>query len=845
MVGWKERGYVPDSDDEDEILVDEIGQINSHESQIDIQIGDSAIPPQPRLNSSALSNHEVDSHSTTVPPLASDLSDQGDDFLDFEDFADDNTPFQDPPCTDQPSSTAARLEAELSRGIQLTQDVLGPLNDLDDATDSPLSSPPASLPDSLHHAEAHMVTASLLPTVNNENDLDALAGVQDSFSVTPLSRSLRRRAPIQLHPYALEDAKYRQSLRDRGLKPVRTLGTVQAPEDSAQDDSQDHGTYESSQVEEPYQQIPSSSLMMQDADDESQSPVRPTRMRIPAFDLGEDLPELDDILQTHAIQPLGAAAIARKRLQRARKVSGKLDRDEYRIYDLPDDENEAESVDTTSQARFRIHPSPPRSRDGISSQDGITVEIDRHFPNDRTPLSLPTPMLSSEARPQKRRRSASASSRISISLEDSDDSSDSTMSERSNVEPGRFQRMQRRIKGVLPASWLKLDQKKQLNVEVQKHKLLHSPVKSVAEKGVAKRIPASTARNVYASGTQPAFDDRNVYGSSESDTDEPAGLQNNDTVDDGFVSLMEDVIEDNAIDAMLPARARARAVSRRKKQQKLGDMWENTHDRPRKIRGRSGTRNGRSYATNISSKVSGGLRPRKKMKKVHAQPRITVLDAPGFEEQEIPRFLRIAARRRKKPEQQQEQDPSTKFFRLATKRDTMDVMAGLAQWRSRRAQTHATLTPRGELPRRPPATRPMKCISVTAKAENNNTHLTFLKQSTESTLKRVQLNQTQGNLLVHQAFSQPQRASHLLAGLFKPSSASFRRSGVGQSLDIFKRSLTQSEPRVNPSNHTLLPRRVPKNSSNIRNNPGQNPELKALLPSGVAPSQQHRARRPR
>lgn len=843
MVGWKERGYVPDSDDEDEILVDGIGQNESHEIQIDLQIGDSAIPPHPRLNSSALSSHEVDSHSTTVPPLASDLSDQEDDFLDFEDFVDDNTPFQDPPCTDQPSSTAARLEAELSRGIQLTQDVLGPLNDLDDTKDSPLSSPPASLPDSSHHVEAHTVAATLLPTLNHENDLDALAGVQDSSSVTPLSRSLRRRAPIQLHPYALEDAKYRQSLKDRGLKPVRTVGTVQAPEDSAQDDSQDHGTYESSQVEEPYQQMPSSSLMMQDPDDESQSPVRPTRMRIPAFDLGEDLPELDDILQTHAIQPLGAATVARKRLQQARKFGGKRDRDEYRIYYLPDDENEAESADTTSQARFRIPPSPPRSRDGVSSQDGITVEIDRHFPNDRTPFPLPTPMLSSEARRQKRLRSASASSRISISLEDSDDSSDSTMSERSNIEPGRFQRMQRRIKGVLPASWLKLDQKKQLNVEVQKHKLSHSPVKSVAERGIAKRIPASTARNVYGRGTQPAFDDRNIYGSSESDTDEPAGLQNNDTVDDGFGPLMEDVIEDNAIDAMLPARARA--ISRRKKQPKLGDMWENTHDIPRKVGGRSGTRNGRSYASKISSKVSGGLRPRKKMKKVHAQPRITVLDAPGFEEQEIPRFLRIAARRRKKPEQQQEQDPSTKFFRLATKRDTMDVMAGLAQWRSRRAQTHATLTPRDELPRRPPATRPTKCISVTAKAENNNTQLTFLKQSTESTLKRVQLNQTQGNLLVHQSFSQPQRASHLLAGYFKPSSASFRRSGVGQSLDLFKRSLTQSEPSVNPSNHTLLPRRVPKNSSNIRHNPGQNPELKARPPSGVEPSQQHRARRPR
>lgn len=847
MVGWKERGYVPDSDDEDEIPVDEIGQNPGQESQIDIEIGNSGAPSQPRPSPLTTSNHEVDSHLPVVQPLATDLSDQEDDIPDFEDFDNEDTALQYQPSPEPATSTAARLQAELNRGIKLTQDVLGCVSDLDDATDSPLSSPPASLPDSYHasHDDIPVLTASLVAT--EPGSLDASGGVQDLSSVTPLSRSLRTRAPIQLHPYALEDAKYRQSLKDRGLKPVRTLSTLQGPDNNAQDESQGREAYQSSQAEDSYDQLPSSSLVRQDPDDESQSPVRGTRTQLPALDLGEDLPELDDILQNHAIPPPGAVTVARKRLQRNRKAGSKHRRDQYRVYDLPDDESEIEPVKRPSRARFRIPPSPPRSRDELSSQDGFPIEPERQLYHDGTPFPLPTPLVSSASHPQKRLRSASAASRIPISLGDTDDSPGSA-SERSDTEPEGIQRMQRRIKGVLPASWLKLDQKKQLNVDYQRHKLPRSPVKLVVEKGVAKRVPSSTARNRIGNSTQTAFDDRNFYGSSESDTDEAGELGNHGAGEEGFGTLMEDVVEDNTIDAMLPARRRN--VSQRSKQQKLGDMWTSTHDKPRKIGAWSGTHDEGSNPRQARTKTSGVSRIHKKMKRVHAQPQITVHDAPGFEEREIPRFLRIAARRKKKSDHPGEQNLTTKFFKLATKRDTTDVKAGLVEWKSRRGRRHSTLPPSVEPHQRASTAqpRPKEDDDVTTRDQNNNnqdTYLTLLKQSTKSTLKRVQLNQTQSNLLDHRSVSQPERASHFLSDYFKPSSASFRRSSVGRSLDIFKRSLTQSEARAKPPKAHPLPRRVPKKTSGVANNFQQNQDSNARPSSSVTPSQQHRVHRSR
>jgi len=830
MVGWKERGYVPDSDDEDEDVGVVIGSNANPEHQIDslvnTQIGDSASPSQPNFNSSTSANNET---TSSIPK-------QGDTFLALQDAGGENHSVQRSSFINPASTVADRLEAELNKGIQLTQEVLGSFIDRDDDTDSPLSSPPDSLPNSPRQHAPSLRTSSLPSATGGK--LDIQATIQSLTSTTPPGRSFRRRAPIQLHPYALEDAKYRQSLKDRGLKPVRTLGATPGQQTGDKAESQSVDGQPSSQMDDSYHQSPRSSPMMQDPDDESQSPVRAIRRPATDIDLGEELPELNDILNSNVIQPPNAARGTHRRLQRPRKAPRKPIHDEYHVFDLPN-ENEPAALLRRSRHVFRVPPSPPRSRDDLSSQDAVNLDDDQQSQADPAPFSLPTPLLSSETRPKRPlSRSASPFSHISGSLDISDESSDSALSEHSDDESQGVHRLQRKIKGVLPASWLKLDQKEQRGVEKQTQKPLHSPMRSAIERGVAKHVSGSRTRIDLA--------DLSLYSESESesesDNNNPAGLPYGNDVGDDLDSFMDDVTEDNTVDAMLPPRSRDN--SRRKKQQRLREVWANTRNRS-SIRAVA-SHSGNSGASNARPKASGGSRPRKRLKKSHSKPQMTVLDAPGFDEPKIPRFLRIAARRNKSSNRQLGQDQSKKFFRLATKQDTLDVRAGLLQWKSHRAQRNSTLPSSNVAHSRPlsPQPRPQPDLSATRHNRNDNTtHLTLLKQSTKATLKRVQFNQTQRNALSSQSRLHPQPYAQSLAEFFKPRPVSSNHSSWQQPFDLFNRSHNQG---AIPPKQKSLPRRVPKNTSNIRDSSKQQ-DIQSIADSSSATippnsSRKHRSR---
>lgn len=99
---------------------------------------------------------------------------------------------------------------------------------------SPLSSPLSSLhsislgedDESLRdRPEGHKETATT-ETQAPQNREEPLPPFESSDRILqemsqPMRRSLRQRNPIQLHPYLLEDAKYRSLMKARGLKPVR------------------------------------------------------------------------------------------------------------------------------------------------------------------------------------------------------------------------------------------------------------------------------------------------------------------------------------------------------------------------------------------------------------------------------------------------------------------------------------------------------------------------------------------------------------------------------------------------------------------------------------------------
>ncbi|KAL2428314.1 hypothetical protein ABEF91_008144 [Exophiala dermatitidis] len=769
MADWRARGYVPDSDDDEEdedVDVDALSRDDStdiadsglftrqtktgpSDKSTSSQPGTSAtsdrahivveIPSQRsgRLNDGADTAHfQISSKSVTTSSAAARKNHDGSEK--------DVSPLSS---SSHANSIATRLEAELEKGLQTVQDILGALEKTaEDDTDSPLSSLPSSIANSPRPSSPALVGSAGVGLGQAEAASNH-AFLQESAG-QPMRRSFRPRAPIQVHPYALEDAKYRQTLKSRGLKPVRLQQIISEAHNTSEEDSQGADTYESSQTKNSETQSqPSSPVVDKEDEDESQSPVRGVRPRFtgPQFSFGDDLPDLSDFLGGTATQD------SRKALKKVRRPRGLLDAraiNDSRIYDLPTDETVYGSRIVPRQSpSFQIPPSPPSSRGALFSQDGPLPDVIEHLRRDETPTLLPTPLLSSESHSRKRARIESLSSSDSEKIVISDDSpAQSSASESSGDESNGIQRMRRKIKGVLPASWLKLDVKgKNSNLPSRQH--ARSPVKSALEKGIAQRISSSEARRKSNVRRRPSETDTMVFTVAESDSDEPRIPTADDFDDDDLMMLDSEVVEDNSIDAMLAPRTRKTVPGG--KQPRLRKALSVSSSMP-KARQTGGTGGQIHHSVNRSTGTRSKRvsRPKKKHKKRNEKLKPTVLDAPGFQDKEIPLFLKVARRRAGRSGHLRPQEPSKKFFRLATVEDTLDVNHELIQWCTRQSSTTRTgghetagVSRSPSRPQRRRSTDMSQNFSLNS-VDKDSTELTQLKQSTKATLQRIQTNQS-------------------------------------------------------------------------------------------------------
>ena len=432
------------------------------------------------------------------------------------------------------SSIAARLEAEIRKGLETIQDVLriSP-SSLESDNDSPLSSVPSSALSSPRHSAsknrhrndlgsspAGLGNGSLSPQDSTPPSAGAtlqqgpypippvliVQGPQTAVEVSNVAdsirteevfrrRSLRPRAAIQLHPYALEDAKYRQTWTASGLKPVRVPEVATRPEDASKEDSQGASAYESSQANPPddyAQDLISPKDVRNDgssiiADEESQSPRRGTRHRHSSpglldYDNLSDLPDFN-------IQSAPSSILKRKKASRRPLLKMDPGGDGLELYDLPDYEPSARKSNNARRQISSALLSPPRSRGGLSSEDGPAAE-------NHTPSFLPTPFVSSGIGTSKRTFAAlldvSDSENDVISLSD-DEAPPSSPRDTTDLEPQGMQHLRRRIRGVLPASWVKLDLKQREKPHSSRQQIL-SPAKSALEKGVAKHVFSTVRR---------------------------------------------------------------------------------------------------------------------------------------------------------------------------------------------------------------------------------------------------------------------------------------------------------------------------------------------------------------
>lgn len=780
MATWRERGYVPDSDEEEEeetFVTLEVNHGKPAPKTVSSEIGIACLHSETQTLDVGASDSPIDVDFLPIKQLDEAFGDHGDPAnngptITVKGLSQQPTPHHANTEQVQHSadsstlSTAAKLEAEIRRGLQTLQDVLAtPHKPLESEDDSPLSSPPSSIWRSPRHDSP--------PPIHPPLTFDACEPGRDgpdlpqNVSFVIPRRSFRPRAPIQVHPYALEDAQYRRSLRDRGMRPVRLQPAAGDPERPSEGDSQGTDAYESSQTGYADHQALPLSPIPADANDESQSPIRGLRVRAaaPELDFDEDLPDLSDILRG------SAAAIsnrAPKRTPRALKRQLNTKIDERRIYDLPNEDSIDRHSSGKESVSFIVPPSPPRSRGTLSSQDDAHVNslLEEGLPG-RTPVALPTPLVSSDKRGSKRVLIQVSSSSDSDGDLTNDDQL-SSASEKSNNESQGVQRMQRKIRGVLPASWLRLDIKQQKGGHRHQNQP-RSPVKNVLEKGVAQRMSASSIRGRRRDSSHADEDVIDLYASSESESVELDFDEILLAEYDQRHTLEDDVVEEDIVDAMLAPRQRN--ISLKRPQQRRKDVWP--RKRPMEVSKRAppGYRSsevGPSLAPFSTGKARGA---RKKVKRKHEGPQMTILDAPGFRENDVPPFLRIASRRSGVLGGVRSQDPSKKFLKLATRSDTLDVNAELGRWRAHPSKVHTSLTNNGKLTSGRIQLHPVDDISDRNSARPNNKaqiQLTSLTRATKNTLERLRNNQNSDRRLRFESATPAYSRPSALLDYFKP-----------------------------------------------------------------------------
>ncbi|KAL3449715.1 Mus7/MMS22 family-domain-containing protein [Aspergillus insuetus] len=514
----------------------------------------------------------------------------------------------------------------------------------------------------------------------------------------PTRRSLRQRNPIQLHPYLLEDAKYQHLMKARGIKPVRVAQYEQRPRPAEESQGQSFGDDAGS----------TSDTQMTDSHFVPSSPVD-TRQ------LFETMPRdgAEKGARNSALSRNHTKDGTQPRSPKRRRVAGPEDHRQRQNIRPARPQVVINNSPSSSWPRgntFLDLPSPPRS--SIVSSPSAQKRIEFQFPPGFTPPTV-TP------RTETKSRTTSTSAGVGSTVigendgmvdHESDDSqsvvSDSTTTsnagedeneeddeEEHNVDQAAVRRLQRKIRGVLPASWLRLDQQKQKErpTATQAHQDRIARMESEAAKGVAKRITKKadystppTARDRLSSLRQLA-DESSQEGEGESVSNDRAESRRIADLFDYGDSFIDqdptgDIPEDNRIDYMFPSTHRNRLLSqgrkhvkKRKKLESGTTRHEGQSKKPRMKR-----------QARLTEPVYGGRKTKQSSRRL---PKLSILDAPDVasrSREEQPQFLRVAARKARSRQDRGRRSPTRKIITLSSRLDTEEANVSLRDWRAGR-----------------------------------------------------------------------------------------------------------------------------------------------------------------
>jgi len=575
---------------------------------------------------------------------------------------------------------------------------LSPLSDLPSNLTTPTTSPRSG------HARsaAFSVVIPQLSTSVYTSSPATFSPEADDFTSGPL-RNLRQRKPIQLNPYLLEQARYRATLKARGLKPL-AIRPEQEPQAHAQQDPS----------EEEYQASD---------EDESQPKHGPQSM-------GEDS-QLDAIQLAQAAQAWDddnidlpdVAALFRGPTRRAKpEIQGAKRRKLAHTYSH-------RSAVAQPQPAWK-QPIPPSGPCVAKAQEARGVRVNTP-PIQGDVYTIPSdgssPVRPSQRRPLAQRSINIASNTSMADVISSDDdstprasgrrdralsisstattsSSSSSASATSNISVD-LRQLQRRTNGVLPASWWKLDYQKRKAQEAvdagKRRRKPMSPTRSIHQPGIArakiskKRQPE--AENVFS-----------LVGDDDSDSqsngpDQPLASQSSPTRSSGptetlqagravgtWLELDDDIImEDDRIDAMLPKpskrKPRTLNTSRTSKHRQDREGWaKSTRYHQENLGGHQVSTTHSKAVVQHRLNASGLKKTSAKAPKPRA-PRLSVVDVYRYQKATAqlspPQFLKIAHRTAMKRANQARAGPERKLFILETENNTREVQNVVREWR--------------------------------------------------------------------------------------------------------------------------------------------------------------------
>ncbi|KAK5112149.1 hypothetical protein LTR62_004492 [Meristemomyces frigidus] len=720
MKRWQDRGEVQDSDDEDLSLTGE-SQSRSPEcarkkSRLDSEgVNVSTGPVEadnervsdpedeqeawlkpriattcgrrgkfPKPDASQLDHHGLPSVNTprqlvhvAIPSLAPGFTPQL--------FTEDSSPPASSP-EDLPNPSQLIADRLLARPVTPQQRVA----DLSTAESSPLSElggTPTS-PEGLCSRTPAQLSPSASLGTTQEDVAELIIEGQNTVIATG-RRALRARTEKQLHPYVFEKTLYQQQWKQRGLKPIRVI-------DQRTVETQDQ-SYSGDESQSPQQQLFSSSPARPSPElggtSSSASNAASTAGELQQSGAdGEDaFPDIDTLLRPSLP---GIVGVGWKRRKLARTSTHNNEHED--IFSIP-------------------RSPPPTSSDSQDLRARRTLPSGFMLPLGMTPVPLPTPQVSSSVHDQHHDcrvadRSLDSSPRVSrpstisstisrnrlrpVIIEsstepESDQESEASAAAESETEERKLIWERKRIKGVLPASWLKIDLKAQSRGFDSPPRARRSstppPLEWRPTRGIAQRVPRAFATPRRPITLVTSEDEADSDSQEPPDEEQPLPQPLTQLQRHVYVAAADEQMELDWVDPMLIGSSRTVVSGRRRKQRqpRIADNF---------LRAGKSADSSNSVAATRRSSIAcpSGVKGTHK-RPVHAArrhrarvPRLSILDqSPPSQTQDanLPTFVRLAQRQARRQVSRGRHSPSSKIIRLATAEDTEDAEMTLRAWR--------------------------------------------------------------------------------------------------------------------------------------------------------------------